>query len=474
MIERCPTCRERVLFTGSICPNCGSDRDQAPAGGAGEPVPVAAAEDRAPASQRLAFWGAMALITLAIFSFFYDWAMVSNTGSIDYRNRVTGMRLLAAGEDPYHYKWTTGKPERYCDPYENPNVPITKTTVTPAMLVVGWPWAVLPYSVSKAAWMLAEWAMLAGIWLMWFRWSGQTPRTRWWWSVLVVGFSYTLTWRHHVDHGQGYLLWAFLLSAWMRLSLANRAGWQGWLPGLLAGLLVCLRPPLLLVLGPFLFFRRRNQWLGSVAGVLVGLGVPALLRPSVWQDYGRSMATWSTIYRDQSEPRPGQRVFPPEIEGLPTDQLARYRVVQFVDSSLYRLGRYAGWREISDKAMLAGLCLAFGLWLWPARRGADPAFMLGLAAWAYLADAFLPAYRYPYGDVMIIATFALLPALSRGAASRYGVALLATLAGIWIVNIRPPDKSWIYLPTLGLAALALLVLLQSARPPAAASNPAQA
>ena len=77
-------------------------------------------------------WGALALAVLAVWSFAADWAMVSKSGSIDYRNRVTGLRLLADGEDPYHYKWTLGKPERFFDPFENPALPITKTTVTPA------------------------------------------------------------------------------------------------------------------------------------------------------------------------------------------------------------------------------------------------------------------------------------------------------------------------------------------------------
>jgi hypothetical protein len=463
MMENCPNCGEKVFFSGPICPSCGKDREQVAAHPAGKPPPPAIAKTSGAESNSLAFWAAMALIVLAVCSFVYDWTMVADTGSIDYRNRVTGMRLLSKGIDPYHYKWTTGKPEQFCDPYENPNVPITKTTVSPAMLVAGWPLAVLPYGTSKAAWLLAEWAMLAGIWLMWLKWSGHTSASRWWWSVLVVGFSFTLTWRHHVDHGQGYLLWAFLLSGWLRLSVLNRSGWPTWLAGLVAGLLVCLRPPLLLAVGPLLVLRRRNQVLGAVFGVLLGLGLPALLKPDVWQDYGRAMATWSQLYRTQSEPRPGQRAIPPKIEGISTDQLASFWVKQFVDSSLYRIGRYAGWQDISDKAMLAALCLAFGLWLLLSRPASDPAFMLGLAAWCYLADGFLPAYRYPYGDVMIIATIAMLPALGLGRKFGYGLALIGTAAGIWIVNIHPPQKEWIYLPPLGLALLALFVILLSSR-----------
>ena len=483
MTERCPSCRERVFFTGSICPNCGRDRDHPPVGTAGEALPPVAGEARDPGSRPAALWGALALIVLTICSFLVDWTMVSRGGSIDYRNRVTGMRLLASGADPYHYKWSTGQPERFCDPFDNPNMPMSKTTVTPAMLVAGWPWAVLPYPISTAAWLLAEWAMLAGIWLIWFRWPGHTPWSRWWWTALVVGFTYTLTWRHHTEHGQGYLLWAFLLTVWMRLSLGVNSARSGWLPGLMAGLLVCLRPPLLLGIGPFLVLRRRNQWLGAVIGLLLGLGIPALLKPTVWQDYGRAMATWSTVYRAQTEPLPGKRAFPPTIEGVPTDNFLHLDVIQIVDSSWYRLCRFWGWREISDKAMLAVLVLSFGLWLWASRKAGDAAFMLGIAAWSFLADAFLPAYRYPYGDVMTLNIIALIPVACRCRGVSHGLALLAVLLGIWIVNSdhQPVgwwtyrlERWWIYLPTLGLAVLALLALYQSAAARAGKPNPPSA
>jgi len=419
----------------------------------------------------MAFWGVLALIILALCSFLCDWTMVSKCGTIDYRNRVTGVRLLMSGLDPYHYKWNRGEPERFCDPYENPKLTISKTTVTPAMLMVGWPWAALPYPLVQILWLLAEWGMLAGLWFVWFSWPGITPRGRWWWSVLVVGFTYTLAWRHHVDRGQAYVMWALLLSGWMRLGLEKPSRKSGWMAGLLGGVLVALRPPLLLVIAPFLVLRRRNQWLGAALGLLFGLGAPVLLKHSVWQDYGRAMETWSSVYRADSEPRPGPRAFPAKIEDMPVDQLGHFEVTQYADSSIFRLLRTWGWHSVPDKAVLAGLCLVFGLWLWRSRGAGDPVFLLGLAAWSFLSDAFLPAYRNPYNDVMILNTLALVTVTHRLERTFYLLALLATLLGIWIVNIQPPERWWIYLPTLATASVAVLALQQSVRLRPGASNP---
>lgn len=469
MIDRCPNCHERVFFTNLTCPSCRQDRDQAVPVTEDFPENPPAAEP--PPQSRAAFWGALALAVLAVWSFAADWAMVSQSGSIDYRNRVTGLRLLADGEDPYHYKWTSGKPERFFDPFENPGLPITKTTITPASLLTGWPLALLPYPVTKFLWFLAQWVLLVGLWLLWFRWPGQTDRSRWWWSLLVVGFTYTLAWRHHIDRGQVYILWAFLLGGWMRMSMVKVSAKRAWLPGLVAGLLVCLRPPLLMVLLPFVVLRRRNQWLGAVIGLALGLGIPVLVKPTIWQDYGRSMETWSKVYRTQTEPRPRERAMPSEVEGIPLAEIAAYKVVQHVDSSLYRLARACGIKDIPAVVMLAALGLLFAVWLWPARRVGDEAFLLGLAAWSFLLDAFLPAFRFPYTDVMIFNTLALIPAIACARKAAYGLALLAIALGICMVSILPPAPWPLYLPTVTLAFLAMLAVQQSAAARTRKPNP---
>lgn len=463
MIDRCPNCRERVFFTNSICPGCGKDRDQADQDG--EKITENPATADPSQSSKAAFWSTLALAVLVVWSFAADWAMVSQSGSIDYRNRVTGLRLLADGKDPYHYKWTNGKPERFFDPFENPALPITKTTVTPASLLTHWPLALLPYPVAKFLWFIAQWALLVGLWLLWFRWPGHSDWSRWWWTALVVGFTYTLAWRHHIDRGQVYILWALLLGGWIRMSMVKLPAKRAWLPGIVAGLLVCLRPPLLMVMLPFVVLRRRNQWLGVVIGLTLGLGIPVLVKPSIWQDYGRSMKTWSEVYRTQTEPRPGPRPMPPEVEGMPLAKLAAYKVVQHVDSSLFRLARAFDFKNVPALAMLATLGLLFAMWLWPARRAGDEAFLLGLAAWSFLLDLFLPAFRYPYSDVMILNTLALIPVIAWGRKAAYATALLAIALGVWMVSILPPAPWPLYLPSMALALLAMLMLQQSASKP---------
>jgi len=468
MIERCSNCLEKVLFSSSVCPNCGADQTTVSTNIPGQPPrPITA-----PATQKDAkkanSWLGVVLVSLVIFSFFANWILVTKGGSIDYRNRVTGARLLVSGNDPYHYKWQYGQPDRWCDIYDNPALPITKTTVSPTMLLVSAPLAMLPYPSSQRLWLVGQWALLAGIWFMWWRHWRHSRTTKWWWTALVVAFTYTLAWHHHIDRGQAYVLLTFLLGLWMQLSLSNHPK-QGWFCGLVAGLLICLRPPLLLVIAPFVLVRRRNQWLGAVIGLALGLAAPILFRSSVWSDYAKAMNTWSEVYRTDHQPRPGARAFPPEIEGMSLDRLAAYKVPQYADSSLFRIFRVWGVSPIPAHWVLAMLIIPFAFWAWCGRGSPDSSLMLGLAAWAFLSDAFLPAYRNPYNDIMILNVVALMPMLGGLERSSRVLVIIALGLGVLMTNIHPPNRWWIYLPTLVIVCVALLSVWHSTRP--AAVNP---
>jgi hypothetical protein len=107
-------------------------------------------------------FGALILVVLLLASFIIDGLNVEQGGSIDYRNRVTGARLLAAGLNPYTYKWNRDDPEIYCDLYNNPKLPVSKTTVTPTMLTLTMGEAALPYRIDQWFWFLGQWTLLLG------------------------------------------------------------------------------------------------------------------------------------------------------------------------------------------------------------------------------------------------------------------------------------------------------------------------
>ena len=228
----------------------------------------------------------MAVGALLLVSFCVDFENEEQGGAIDLRNRITGERLLLNHIDPYFYKWQESEPAEYCDPYNNPKLPVSKTTATPALLLLHAPLAVLPYRAAQFIWLFLQWGFLLGTVWCWFRLCEQEWQ-RLLLAAFVTGFTYTAAWRLHAERGQSYVLLLFLFALWLAGTMKKEGG-DRFATGFLAGLLAALRPPFLL-LAPFFLMQRRRQWPGAVVGLLLGIALPRLWRGDCWMKYEAAM-----------------------------------------------------------------------------------------------------------------------------------------------------------------------------------------
>jgi hypothetical protein len=386
---------------------------------------------------------AMAGIALLV-SFYLDFANTAQGGAIDLRNRITGLRLLEHGIDAYHYKWHEGEPPEFCDLYNNPNLPVSKTTATPALLLLHLPLAPLPYRLAQFLWFFAQWALLLGTGWLWLR-ACATARARWLVALFVVGFTYTAAWRLHAERGQAYVVPAFLFAAWLTATLDPKRG-GGFVAGCVAGFLVALRPPFIL-LAPFLALHRRGQLGGAAVGLLLGFGLPLLINPAGWTDYFPAMQTHSELYRNDFDPRPGPQSYPPRIEGIPTTILGHYVAIPYADFCVHAFLRWLGLAPFPAAPVLLAVAAPFALWLWFSRGLPAERFLPGLAAWLFLADFFLPAYRDSYNDVLILDVVCLgFLTTTRFPWAAWPCALALPLG--WAVYAFAPEQAWlINLPT---------------------------
>lgn len=392
--------------------------------------------------------GWVALGLAALVSFGIDWNHLGSSGSIDLRNRITGVRLLAAGRDPFHYKWRPSEPERYCDPFNNLAVPVSKTTVTPTFLILHLPLGWLPYRASQYLWLIAQWLCLLGMAACAQR-ILQAPGRSLFAAALITGFTFTAAWRLHAERGQCYVVLALLLTAWIALSREKSpsSSRQAW-AGALAGILVAIRPPLLLILAPFLVLRRPDQGRSALIALLASAALPLLFDLSCWADYGKAMQTWSELYRSGVNPRPPGQAFPASVEGIPIDLLGRFVSLPFADSSLvYLLRREFHLSSVPAFPLLAALIVLLAAWLWMGRRLPSDPLLLGIACWAFLIDFFLPALRNSYNDVLILAVIPLAILRTPGSFTSW-LAAFAWPAG-WLILLHPPRNPWlISLPAL--------------------------
>ena len=173
-----------------------------------------------------------------------DLANTSQGGAVDLRNRITGVRLLERGIDVYHYKWREGEPPEYIDLRNNPHLPVSKTTVTPALLMLHLPFAALPYRLTQFLWLFGQWLMLLGTGWLWWR-ACTTPLKGWLVALFVTAFSYTQAWRWEAERGQAYLLLSFLFTCWLTATMGSKRG-NGFVAGCVAGFTFQKKPMLLL------------------------------------------------------------------------------------------------------------------------------------------------------------------------------------------------------------------------------------
>ncbi len=390
---------------------------------------------------RTGFWVAVGLAL--VISLGLDVFNVASGGAIDLRNRVTGVRLMEHGIDPYTYKWRYGDLEQFCDVYDNPKLPVSKTTATPALLLLHAPLAALNYRDEEFCWLCAQWFCLAGLLAIGLV-ASETELARRLVAAFVAAFTYTAAWRLHAERGQAYVLLALVFAGWLVLTLHRRWG-VAWWTGLLAGGLVALRPTFLL-LAPFVALHRRGQLPGFVLGLGLGFGAPMLLLPSCWADYFSAMQVNSHLYRNDINPRPGPQHYPGLIEGTGTDLLAAFAIIPYADASVFELLRWLrlerawpGSEAVPAWPPLLAVGLAFAVWLWLTLRRAPESLLAGLAAWLFLADFFLPAFRNSYNDVLV------LDLVIVALAARIGPDRLAQVPwGLWPCVAALPVGWWIY------------------------------
>jgi len=344
-------------------------------------------------------------------SFGIDCTNVVQSGAIDFRNRITGVRLLEHGIDPYHYKWREPEPAAYCDPFNNLMVPVSKTTSTPTLLLLHLPlgersdsFPQWNYRMAQWTWLVLQWLLLLGTLWLWLR-HCTLAWQRWLLAFFVTGLTYTAAWRLHAERGQVYVLLLFVFAGWLALTLDAKRG-NSFLAGFVAGFLVALRPPFLALL-PFLVLHRRGQLLGAVVGLLVGVILPMLWEANCWPEYFSAMSTYADLYRDSGMNPPYQQPYPPQIDGLPLDTIASYVVIPYADFSAHGFLIAARAEPFPVGLVLLVVMVPFLLWTWFSRTQPVERLLVGLAAWMFLIDLFLPSYRNNYNDVLILNVLAL-------------------------------------------------------------------
>ena len=394
---------------------------------------------------------------------FVSWGLlrdIANTvhgGSIDLRNRVTGARVAAAGMNPYTYKWMRGDPEEFCDLFNEPGSLLSKTTVTPWALAWHTPFNAINYRTTQWLWLIFQYAALALGLFLWCK--TVAPKTAWLGLTLAAAFCLTPSWRHHVDHGQIYVLYValFFLLYWLHQKTSSRPGAVA--EGTIAAFVIGCRPTFPGVGGPLLLKNQKWKLAGALSGLILAAAIPMLLFSSgIWTGYRTAMEVHSELYLHQLRTEPVGVSYPATIEGIPLDVMAGFsRSIPFADSSIHRVFSF----QLPAMVLLGfwGLAMAgaLGWMIWKKFRG--PVLFWAAIAWIAAGDFLIPAFRHNYNDVMVLPMmlFGVAALEGRENARYWSRACFAAVAALWLMWVIPSAMRWLLpMPSFSLFLLSLI------------------
>lgn len=351
----------------------------------------------------------IAAIIIFISSFAIDLENTLQYGGIDLRTRVVGARLLANGQDPYYFSWEKGQSDTFLDPLDRPGSGISRVTVPPNILTLHSAISSYSYINQKIIWLVIEWSSFLATLYIFLRKSNSLYNKL---LVLVIGLVFINShfWRLHVERGQIYIIYIlFWAIAWYVMSKPLKLNY--FLSGLIIGFTASLRPLTVLIMIPFLIYRKLSVLLGSILGLAVGVSLPLMLsNHSIWSSYFSAIsqtrhyisgysASVTDFNRNQAV-----NTYPKIIEGL--DNLTKTKDIPSVNSSFLYLMNRLEINEFNKNIILMlvafVLILFFIVFIFNVKKVSERnSLLLGILI-CLTTDFFIPSPRYSYADIQWI------------------------------------------------------------------------
>lgn len=226
----------------------------------------------------------ISLLATSLLSFVVSLRDIKQYGGNDLRNKVVGARYLLAGLDPYAIEWSPPK-EWFVDPLRRyPGV--SRTTVTPLVLMVYCPFAWLPYSTQRMIWFFIEWLTIILCILVLMN-IVRVGMSRFVFLVFALFFFVSgYFWRSHVETGQFYIFLTFILSLAIFFDMKQKS----FISAILLGLLAIFRPTFFIIV-PLLLLLRGWKIAGTMVLASVAIFTLSLIGSNIqiWDSYVKNI-----------------------------------------------------------------------------------------------------------------------------------------------------------------------------------------
>ncbi len=359
-------------------------------------------------------------LCVSLLGFLVDFRNTVNHGGADLRNRIVGARLLVKGMDPYRFKWKNGQDERLLDAYDNPKSIVNRVTVPPNLLLVYAPFVNLPYFYLRFGWLFCQWGALITSLLVFVKSELDPARKKVLWIVGLLFISGSWFWRLHVERGQTYILYVFLLSLayWFLskpITKSNILGSNIKIMGVtLIGLATSLRFPMIVIILAMILLKKIKLFVAtllSFCGFI--LASVTFSGWQVWGNYFSAMFVFGKVNINLVEPAqsPIEVVIPKTIEGMTNLQSSASFAVS--DSSIQGIFYRLFDLSLQTNTLIIILCFAllvYSLLIFTALKQATPKSQMPIVDRVFLigtlmitiCDLFIPIERYNYNDIQLL------------------------------------------------------------------------
>ena len=342
-------------------------------------------------------------IFLSAAGFLMDLRNTALFGGVDLRNRVVGARLLIDHQDPYHYKWEEGDSVLFLDPRDNPDWEVNRVTVPPTVLVFHAVIADFSYKAQRYIWFIFQWILFIASLFLFSKCTNSVIKSKiiWICGLFFIGTSFY--WRLHVERGQIYILYVFLLSLsyWVYCRKIQN---NEFFSGLVTGIAMSFRPPLVLLALPMILYRKFKFVLGNIVGTIIGLAASLVIAsPQTWIQYFTAMKVHGSIHLSSlymsSSRYPYQN-----IEGI--HNLWGLAHIPIFDTSFQYLAKTIGL-ELTSNIMLILLVLCLPVFFFLIKKiiieekDFGLAFLYGVIL-VFISEFFIPAPRFSYNNVILL------------------------------------------------------------------------
>jgi hypothetical protein len=177
-----------------------------------------------------------------------------------------------------------------------------------------------------------------------------------------------------------------------------------FLSGMVAGITISFRPPLMLLALPMILYKKFKFVLGNVAGVIVGLVASLVIAsPQTWIQYFNAMKMHGSIHFNFLYASSSQYPYQ-NIEGI--SNLWGLAHIPIFDTSLQFMARSVGL-NLTSNILFALLIVTLTICCFVIRKiiGNETRFsfiVLSGIILVFIAEYFMPAARFSYNNVILL------------------------------------------------------------------------